>query len=154
MMKKPTMCIMLGLPGSGKSTYVNTHFVPAGVQVLCADDLRLAHGHKFYGPLEQQIHGMLYTLARAHMLRGLDVVVDECTVRTSYVQRWVRLAEDMGYNVKVIHLKTPKEVCVERRKTVTPDFPLDVIDMKERDLVRNLPDIKAMLNPEEYMEVE
>lgn len=149
---KPTMFIMLGLPGAGKSTYVNTKLIPDGVQVLCADDLRMAHGHKFYGPLEQQIHGMLYTLARAHMLRGLSVVVDESTVRASYVQRWARLAEDMGYAIKVIHLKTPKQTCVERR-SATPGFPLDVIEMKERDLVRNLPDIKALLNEDEYMEV-
>lgn len=147
------MYIMLGLPGSGKSTYVNTRFVPSGVQVLCADDLRMAHGHRFYGPLEQQIHGMLYTLARAHMLRGLDVVVDECTVRASYVQRWSRLADDMGYAFRVVHLKTPREICVERRKAATPDFPLDVIDMKERDLARNLPEIKAMLGDGEYLEV-
>ena len=151
--KQPTLYIMLGLPGAGKSTYVSTKLVPTGVQVICADDLRAAHGHRYYGPLEQQIHGMAYTFARAHMLRGLDVVVDECTVRASYVKRWKQLAEDMGYQVKVIHLTTPRDVCGERRRTNTPDFPLEVIDMKKRNLDFQLPLIKEVLKPYEYMEV-
>ena len=150
--KQPTLYVMLGLPGAGKSTYVDTRLVPQGVQVIC-DDLRAAHGHRFYGPLEQQIHGMAYTFARAHMLRGLDVVVDECTVRTSYVKRWKRLAEDMGYALKVIHLTTDHTVCTERRRENTPDFPLEVISMKESSLKLNMPDILACLGPDEYMEV-
>ena len=151
--KQPTLYIMLGLPGSGKSTYVNTRLIPAGVQVICPDDLRAAHGHRFYGPLEQQIHGMAYTFARAHMLRGLDVAVDECTVRASYVKRWKRLAEDMGYAVKVIHLTTDRDTCIARRSEHTPDFPLDVITMKDDNLKLNLPAIRACLAPGEYVEV-
>lgn len=151
--KQPTLYVMLGLPGAGKSTYVDTRLVPHGVQVICPDDLRAAHGHRFYGPLEQQIHGMAYTFARAHMLRGLDVVVDECTVRASYVKRWKRLAEDMGYVLKVIHLTTDHSVCTERRRENTPDFPLEVISMKESSLKLNMPDILACLGPDEYMEV-
>lgn len=151
--KQPTLYVMLGLPGAGKSTYVDARLVPQGVQVICPDDLRAAHGHRFYGPLEQQIHGMAYTFARAHMLRGLDVVVDECTVRASYVKRWKRLAEDMGYALKVIHLTTDHTVCTERRRENTPDFPLEIISMKESSLKLNMPDILACLGPDEYMEV-
>ena len=96
---------------------------------------------------------MAYTFARAHMLRGLDVVVDECTVRASYVKRWKRLAEDMGYALKVIHLTTDRDTCTERRRENTPDFPLEVISMKESSLKLNMPDILACLGPDEYMEV-
>lgn len=146
----PTLYLMLGLPGAGKSTYVTQRLVPQGVQVVCADDLRAAHGHRYYGPLEAQIHGLCYTFARAHMLRGLDVVVDECTVRSGYVKRWLNLASDMGYHVHVLHLTTPAEVCRQRRRDATPDFPLEVIDKKAALLADNLPAIRAMLAEDEY----
>lgn len=144
---------MLGLPGSGKSTYVTSQLVPKGVQVICADDMRLAHGHKYYGPLENQIHGLLYTMARAQMIRGLDVVIDECTVRASYVQRWLRLADDMQYEVKVIYVDTPIDVCKQRRGA-DPDFPLDVIDSKEDNLKKALGDIKVMLGSSEFVTIK
>lgn len=149
---KNTLYIMLGLPGAGKSTYVTRTLVPRGVQVICADDLRLAHGHKYYGPLENQIHGLLYTMARAHMIRGLDVVVDECTVRAAYVQRWLRLADDMQYDVKVIYIDTPIAICKERR--AAEDFPLEVIDQKEENLKKALADIKVMLGSSEFVTVK
>ena len=148
-----TLYIMLGLPGSGKSHYVKEVLVPKGVQVICADDVRLAHGHRFYGPLESQIHGMLYTLTRAHMIRGLDVVIDEAITRASYVQRWTRLAKDMGYAIKIIYLNVPKTICMERRVAIQPDFPMEIIDMKEAELTRNLASIQELFTDEEWEEV-
>ena len=84
------------------------------------------------------------------MLRGLDVVVDECTVRAGYVKRWLMLAEDMGYRIRVVHIATPAEVCRQRRRDATPDFPLEVIDKKAALLADNLPAIRAMLAEDEY----
>lgn len=145
-----TLYILLGLPGSGKSTYANKELATRGAQIICADDVRLAHGHRFYGPLESQIHGMLYTLTRAHMLRGLDVVIDDCITRSAYVQRWARLAEDMGYQVRIIQLSLPKATCIERKLAAYPDFPLEIMDMKDAELARNLPAIREMFSEAEW----
>ena len=37
-----TLYLTCGLPGSGKTTYVNARLAPKGVQVVCPDNLRLA----------------------------------------------------------------------------------------------------------------
>ena len=91
-----TLYLTCGLPGSGKTTYVNAHLAPKGVQVVCPDNLRLAYGHSFYGPIEPHIHAQVYLTVRAQMYRGLDVVVDECHVRADPLKRWRRRADEMG----------------------------------------------------------
>jgi len=44
-MKDLNLVVMVGIPKSGKSTYINKHY--AHYQLLCADDIRLAFGSAF-----------------------------------------------------------------------------------------------------------
>ena len=139
-----TLYLTCGLPGSGKTTYVNAHLVPKGVQVVCPDNLRLAYGHSFYGPIEPHIHAQIYLTVRALMHRGLDIVVDECHARADHLRRWKRLAEDMGYETKLIRLSVPAEDCKKRRAAQNPNFPLEVIDRMADSLGMDWRDIAAL----------
>ena len=139
----PTLYLMCGLPGSGKSTYVNRHLVPKGVQVVCPDDLRLTYGHAFYGPLEPLIHAQAAQIVRALMHRGLDIVVDECHVRIEHLRKWNGLIKAFGYDAKLIRIVAPVEECKARRAAGEPGFPLEVIDRMNAALLENWMRIKA-----------
>ena len=139
-----TLYLTCGLPGSGKTTYVNAHLAPKGVQVVCPDNLRLAYGHSFYGPIEPHIHAQVYLTVRAQMYRGLDVVVDECHVRADHLNRWRRLADEMGYEMKLLRFAVPAEDCKKRRAAQNPNFPLEVIDRMADSLGTDWRDIAAL----------
>lgn len=132
--------LMIGLPGSGKSTYVNTALVPHGFQVICQDEIRRAYGHRFSGPLEPFVHTMAYMQARQLMLRGLPVVIDEATCKAGHLRLWKSRAEAMGYAVSAVYVDTPVDLC-KRRRASTPEFPSEVIDWKDADLRRDWQDI-------------
>lgn len=137
----PSRCVlMIGLPGSGKSAYVERVLVPQGFQVVCQDDIRRACGHAFYGPLEPMVHALGHMQLRQHGLRGLPVVVDESLCRVDHLRLWKRRAEALGYAVSALHIDTPVEVCKQRR----PFFPSEVIDAKLADLRRDYEDIMEL----------
>lgn len=137
-----TLLLLTGLPGSGKSTLVDAHLAPHGWQVVCPDDLRLTFGHSFYGPLEPLVHVLTMTAARAHMLRGLPVVVDEAVCMASHVRKWARLADDMGYDFRLFRLNTPVDLCKARRDDGR--FPLEVIDRKAAQFAQDREAIEAI----------
>jgi predicted kinase len=131
--------LMIGIPGAGKSTYVNNLVNDYGVQVVCPDDIRKAFGHIFYGAIEPMVHAWTYTQARALMARGFDVVIDECHTRAEYIRRWRQAAVEFGYEIIGVHIITDIETCKDRRDDGW--FPLEVIDRKAEQLRRFLPDI-------------
>ena len=139
----PTLYLMCGLPGSGKSTYVNRHLVPKGVQVVCPDNLRQTYGHAFYDPLEPIVHAQTAQIVRAHMHRGLDIVVDECHVRIEHLRKWNGMLKTFDYDARLIRIVTPIEECKARRAAEDPEFPLEVIDRMNDSLLENWMLIKA-----------
>ena len=74
--KKPTVFIMVGLPRSGKSTYVEQY---KGLRaIISADQLRyIVYGQRFWGPGED----MMWTVRKiafkdAHWT-GYDIMIDD-----------------------------------------------------------------------------
>lgn len=144
------MKIMCGLPGSGKSTYVNRYL--KGYTVICADDVRKALGHVFWAPLEPLVHAMCLTFARAVMSRGLPIVIDENNVRARYVRTWVETAKEFDYWVSVIRITTPIEVCKQRRST--GGFPLSVIGKMNQELEEDWPRITQIAPDLDFVRME
>jgi len=136
---KKYMKIMVGIPGSGKSTFVNSQF--PDYTVICADDIRKAMGHVFFMPMETMVHALTILYARVAMERGKNVVIDETNVRARYVRTWVELAKDYGYEATVVRMLTSPDVCKERRDN---GFPHSVIDKMHRELKEDWDKIKEL----------
>jgi len=124
---KKELIIMIGLPGSGKSYFVDGIYSEA-YQIICTDDIRKSLGFIFEIKMEPFVHCISETMVKAKMERGLRIVIDETNIGISHLIKWRRLAEEYGYETKAIIIDTPIDICKERRGCKEGKFPEEVID--------------------------
>ncbi len=134
---------MIGIPGSGKSTYVNENFINnhfLSYQILCLDDYRLALGDIFNVKVEGLVASIFETSMRAFMERGLNIVSDGTNINPFYLAKTFRLAKEYGYTVRGIFLNTPFGVC-KSRKVGKDKIDITIMEyMREKLSVLNLKD--------------
>ncbi len=119
------LIILIGIPGSGKSTYAQS----LGKPTLSLDAIR----HQLYG--DASVLGDSSTVERlfrqqieTHAQAGQDVVLDATHTSSRRRQRMIRLGRRLGYDrITGIWLQTPlKESLARNRKRErhVPDFVL------------------------------
>lgn len=139
--------LTIGLPGSGKSTYVDNNFIKtkAGYQILCLDDIRLAMGDVFNRKTEDIIIAMHNIMARAFMERGLNIIVDSTNISKKVVSYWQELADEYGYSIKGIFFDISVEECM-RRKCGKNKLTKEVYEKMYRQLEELKPEMEIYFN--------
>ena len=124
--------IMVGMPGSGKSTWVKNN-LKKDINIVNQDSIRVELGimknidQKRIGNEEQEKEVRQINFDRIDKLMHdrKDFVVDNTNIKVGYVQNLYDKLCKAGANVKIVILDTSKELCKERRKK---DIPEKVID--------------------------
>jgi predicted kinase len=114
--------LLVGLPGSGKSTYVEKLQAPA----LSSDEIRRLLSDD---PANQDIHRRVFHVLRELLKHRLElrrpVTFVDATNLTPYERRpYVMLAEDYGCDIEAVFFNVPIEECQRRnsaRHRVVPD---------------------------------
>lgn len=124
---KPTLTMMVGLPQSGKSTWVKQN--KCGRVVISADILReLIYGHRYYAIGEDLMWSIRGLMLHNLMGQGIDLIIDETNTTIERRKKIITLAQKYNYDVGAIHISTAYVLCTERALYVRDYDLLPVIE--------------------------
>jgi len=124
------LIIMVGLPGSGKSTYVKEHY--RNYFVVSADSIRgmLRPYHTWdFDNDDDIVINTSHFLLRKLLERNKSCVVDETCIYRRYREFYIKLAHEFNYHVKGIWLDVNPDICIRRRTRDTRG--IDAIKRKQ-----------------------
>src|SRR5438477_4661936 len=107
-----TIVITVGLPGSGKSTYLAS----LGVNAISSDEIRRLIADD---PTDQSIHDAVFATIR-HLVRQRIAVGRPATyVDATHLTRWerqpyIQMARAHNCEVEALFFDVPVEVCIQR----------------------------------------
>lgn len=125
--------IMMGLPLSGKTTWVNNNLDLTQYMLVSADNLKISHPE--YDPKNTEILHE-WSVKEAERLmehfssEGKDIVFDSGSINNNYTIRIIDMLKSKDYFVKLVHIKTPYRVCLQRNKERHRTVPESAIIQK------------------------
>jgi predicted kinase len=117
------LIVMVGLPRSGKSTWIKTNM--GGVPIVCPDAIRLAlHGQRFITLAEPFVWAIAHVMVRALFLSGHErVVVDGCHTTRKRRDAWYGPEWQTWFK----WIDTPELTCLDRAQSENDDEIIPII---------------------------
>lgn len=124
MVKK--LYLMSGLPGCGKSTFLEGLPYPPGI-IISPDEFRLVlTGQDYYAPAEDSVWSHVKTATRV-LLKKYNVVIDATHLTIGSRAQWIKIAKSMGIPICCYYVTTPLNVCLSRNSQRIRKVPEEVI---------------------------
>ena len=128
-----TLYITVGLPGSGKSTYVKNFIKDKEIEYLSSDSLRAVYGKseedQTVTPL---VFGHIKRKVDEFLKDGKNVLVDATSVNRKERSDYINTAKKYGAKVVAIVFKMDRQGLIDRNKKrgeqggrVVPDWVID-----------------------------
>jgi predicted kinase len=139
--------LFIGLPGSGKSTFISNHI--RGYHIVDADHIKTTHPN--WNPkCPHIVHDWSVEEAELEMNRisdsGIDICMDSGGVNNNYSIRIINMLKSKGYWVEVIHMDTPLDVCLKRNSERDRKVGEDVIIEKSKKIDSCVEKQKALVD--------
>jgi predicted kinase len=118
--------VLVGLPGSGKSTYLER----LGVRALSSDAVRglLADDETDQGIHREVFATLRYLLRRRLSLKRPVTYLDATHLTPRERRPYVKMGQIFGCSVEAVHFDVPLEVCRERNRRRGRVVPEEVLE--------------------------
>jgi len=137
--------IFIGVPGIGKSTYLETTHPKYDFVVLSLDRFRReVLGNNYFQPAEPFAHSWIEVTGRYLLGSGVNILLDNTHVQRFLREKWVRLASEFRAHVTYVWFDGPVELAKERNR-LRPEMwqvPETIIDRMSNDLTENPPSLE------------
>jgi predicted kinase len=127
------LIITVGLPGSGKSTYL----ARLGVNAISSDEVRrLIADDPHDQTMNARIFATVRYLVRQRMATGQPITYVDATHLTAWERKpYVHLAQRYGLKLEALYFDVPVETCIARNRTRDRIVPEAAIREMARRLV-------------------
>lgn len=125
----PILALMVGVSGSGKSTYANGLKTSINATIVEPDAIRLElTGNASDQSQNDKVFSLAFKRSSDLLAQGKNVVVDATSVDKWSRSKWIDLGKKNNAEIRAYVIKTPLELAKKRnlgRDRVVPDNVID-----------------------------
>jgi predicted kinase len=138
--KFPKVVLLIGVPGSGKSTHAKQRFQPPTHSILSTDTIR----EELFGDESVQgdwhrIESLLRERVASFLAKGTIPVIDATHAQQKHRAHAIKWIRKLGAEVHAVYVATPLAICKERNQRRPRKVPEAVITSMYAALQKNPP---------------